>query len=126
MFYSKQEILEAYFNLAPYGMNNIEGIAAAAQIYFETVPEKLNRDQIMHIDGWFRKIRRKEGRQSRRQSRSRTGISKTGEKHGKKNTATTENRLPCRRPSVFTGRLRCRILVQQLKSARRGQRVYHN
>ena len=48
MFYSKQEILEAYFNLAPYGMN-IEGIAAAAQIYFETVPEKLNRDQIMTL-----------------------------------------------------------------------------
>lgn len=31
--YSKQEILEAYFNLAPYG-GNIEGIEAAARIYF--------------------------------------------------------------------------------------------
>ena len=40
MFYSKQEILEAYFNLAPYGMNNnIEGIAAAAQIYLKPFPK---------------------------------------------------------------------------------------
>lgn len=31
--YSKREILEAYFNLAPYG-RNIEGIGAAARIYF--------------------------------------------------------------------------------------------
>lgn len=31
--YSKQDILEAYFNLAPYG-GNIEGIEAAARIYF--------------------------------------------------------------------------------------------
>jgi penicillin-binding protein 1C len=32
--YSKNQILEAYFNLAPYG-RNIEGAAAASQIYFE-------------------------------------------------------------------------------------------
>ena len=31
--YSKDEILEAYLNLAPYG-RNIEGIGAASQIYF--------------------------------------------------------------------------------------------
>lgn len=31
--YSKQDILEAYFNLAPYG-GNIEGIEAASRIYF--------------------------------------------------------------------------------------------
>lgn len=31
--YSKREILEAYFNLAPYG-RNIEGAGAAAQLYF--------------------------------------------------------------------------------------------
>lgn len=31
--YGKQDILEAYFNLAPYG-GNIEGIEAAARIYF--------------------------------------------------------------------------------------------
>ena len=35
MFYSKQEILEAYFNLAPYG-GNIEGIGAASLIYFNS------------------------------------------------------------------------------------------
>jgi penicillin-binding protein 1C len=33
MHYSKKEILEAYFNLAPYG-NNIEGIGSASLIYF--------------------------------------------------------------------------------------------
>lgn len=31
--YSKREILEAYFNLAPYG-RNIEGVSAAARLYF--------------------------------------------------------------------------------------------
>lgn len=31
--YSKREILEAYFNLAPYG-RNIEGVGAAARLYF--------------------------------------------------------------------------------------------
>ena len=41
MFYSKKEILEAYFNLAPYG-RNIEGIGAAALIYFNTPVNKLN------------------------------------------------------------------------------------
>lgn len=38
--YSKQEILEAYFCLAPYG-GNIEGIAAAARIYFQRQPAQL-------------------------------------------------------------------------------------
>ena len=46
MHYSKNEILEAYLNLAPYG-NNIEGIGAASFIYFGksvhdlTLPEAL-------------------------------------------------------------------------------------
>lgn len=44
--YSKQEILAAYFNLAPYG-RNIEGVEAASRIYFDkpatelTLPEAL-------------------------------------------------------------------------------------
>ncbi len=38
--YSKSEILEAYFNLAPYG-RNIEGAAAASQIYFGKQPAHL-------------------------------------------------------------------------------------
>ncbi len=44
--YSKDEILEAYLNLAPYG-GNIEGVAAASRIYFDkpveqlTLPEEL-------------------------------------------------------------------------------------
>lgn len=38
--YSKQEILEAYFNLAPYG-GNIEGIEAAARIYFNKPASRL-------------------------------------------------------------------------------------
>lgn len=39
--YSKQEILEAYFNLAPYG-KNIEGIAAASLLYFHKPPAELS------------------------------------------------------------------------------------
>lgn len=34
LFHSKDEILEAYLNLAPYG-GNIEGVAAASTIYFD-------------------------------------------------------------------------------------------
>ena len=37
---SKAEILEAYFNLAPYG-GNVEGLAAAAQVYFHKDVSKL-------------------------------------------------------------------------------------
>ncbi|MCR5813720.1 MAG: penicillin-binding protein 1C [Desulfovibrio sp.] len=40
--YSKAEILEAYFNLAPYG-GNVEGLASAAQIYFHKNPQQLSR-----------------------------------------------------------------------------------
>lgn len=46
MHYSKPQILEAYFNLAPYG-NNIEGVGSASLIYFDkpaskiTLPEAL-------------------------------------------------------------------------------------
>ena len=39
-FYSKDDILTAYLNLAPYG-GNIEGIAAASQIYFHRRPSEL-------------------------------------------------------------------------------------
>ena len=39
-FYSKNDILEAYLNIAPYG-GNIEGIAAASQIYFHRRPSEL-------------------------------------------------------------------------------------
>lgn len=45
MFYSKQEILEAYFNLAPYG-GNIEGIGAASLIYFNSRAQQLHLPQI--------------------------------------------------------------------------------
>src|SRR5256886_16266177 len=38
--YSKNEILEAYLNLAPYG-RNIEGIGAATLIYFDKSPSGL-------------------------------------------------------------------------------------
>lgn len=39
--YSKEQILELYFNVAPYG-KNIEGVAAASWFYFNKPPAKLN------------------------------------------------------------------------------------
>lgn len=47
-FYSKDDILEAYFNLAPYG-GNIEGIGAAAHIYFNCTVQELNLPQILAL-----------------------------------------------------------------------------
>jgi len=38
--YSKEELLEAYLNLAPYG-RNVEGVGAASLIYFEAGAERL-------------------------------------------------------------------------------------
>lgn len=48
LFYSKKKILEAYFNLAPYG-GNIEGIGAASQIYFDVLPQNLKLEQILAL-----------------------------------------------------------------------------
>jgi penicillin-binding protein 1C len=48
--YGKKEILEAYFNLAPYG-GNIEGIGAAALIYFRTPARKLTTAEILSLVG---------------------------------------------------------------------------
>lgn len=42
LFHSKSEILEAYFNLTPYG-GNIEGIGAAAKIYFDKTANNLTK-----------------------------------------------------------------------------------
>ncbi len=42
MFHSKDEIIEAYLNLAPYG-GNIEGVAAASTIYFGTHARDLSK-----------------------------------------------------------------------------------
>ncbi len=46
--YSKDEILEAYLNLAPYG-GNIEGVGAASLIYFDQRPSRLNLPQILTL-----------------------------------------------------------------------------
>ena len=46
--YSKAEILQAYLNVAPYG-GNIEGIGAAALIYFKREPPELALPQIMTL-----------------------------------------------------------------------------
>ena len=46
--YSKDQILEAYFNLTPYG-RNIEGISAASLIYFDKSPVKLSRQEILAL-----------------------------------------------------------------------------
>jgi len=43
-FYSKREILEAYLNTAPYGAN-IEGIGAAARIYYRIAASQLSLSQ---------------------------------------------------------------------------------
>ncbi len=39
--YSKDDILEAYLNIAPYGFN-IEGVGAASRIYFDKHPRRLS------------------------------------------------------------------------------------
>src|SRR5690554_8024988 len=39
--YSKKELLEIYFNMAPYG-GNIEGVAAAARLYLGKEPANLS------------------------------------------------------------------------------------
>ena len=46
--YSKEEILAAYFNMAPYG-GNIEGIVAASLIYFHKPVEKLSHAELMSL-----------------------------------------------------------------------------
>ncbi|MDQ2995411.1 MAG: penicillin-binding protein 1C, partial [Pseudomonadota bacterium] len=46
--YSKDQILEAYLNLAPYG-HNIEGIKAASLIYFHKDLAKLNLPEILTL-----------------------------------------------------------------------------
>ncbi|MDL2316220.1 penicillin-binding protein 1C, partial [Desulfovibrio sp. OttesenSCG-928-A18] len=48
--YSKAEILEAYCNLAPYG-GNIEGIGAAARIYFQTSARNLTLTECLSLVG---------------------------------------------------------------------------
>lgn len=46
--YSKDEILESYFNLAPYG-DNIEGLGAASLIYFHTDVERLSLPEVLTL-----------------------------------------------------------------------------
>jgi len=46
--YSKNQILEAYLNLAPYG-RNIEGIGAASEIYFDKPSSKLSRPEAIAL-----------------------------------------------------------------------------
>ncbi len=47
-FYSKDEILTAYLNMAPYG-GNIESIGAASLIYFHQSPDKLSQIQAITL-----------------------------------------------------------------------------
>lgn len=46
--YTKTEILEAYFTLAPYG-SNIEGLAAAAWVYFRKAPQQLTLTECLAL-----------------------------------------------------------------------------
>ncbi len=46
--FSKEEILEAYFNLAPYG-GNVEGLGAASIVYFHKAPAELTPGESMSL-----------------------------------------------------------------------------
>jgi penicillin-binding protein 1C len=46
--YSKDQILEAYLNLAPYG-RNLEGIGAASEIYFDKPASKLSQPEAIAL-----------------------------------------------------------------------------
>jgi penicillin-binding protein 1C len=46
--YSKEEILEAYLNLAPYG-RNVEGVGAASLVYFEKEADRLGLDEALAL-----------------------------------------------------------------------------
>jgi penicillin-binding protein 1C len=48
LFYSKDEILEAYLNCAPFGYN-IEGIGAASLIYFNKTPSELTLSEALSL-----------------------------------------------------------------------------
>ena len=48
LFYSKEKILEAYLNLAPYG-GNIEGIGAASLIYFSKTASQLTLAEALSL-----------------------------------------------------------------------------
>lgn len=48
LIYSKRQILEAYLNLTPYGAN-IEGVGAAARIYFNKEPNLLSLGEILNL-----------------------------------------------------------------------------
>ncbi len=47
--YSKNEILEAYLNLAPYG-RNIEGVGAASEIYFGKTAARLSGPEAVALE----------------------------------------------------------------------------
>lgn len=46
--YSKEEILQLYLNLVPYG-SNIEGVKAAALLYFDRLPHQLSLAQVVAL-----------------------------------------------------------------------------
>lgn len=46
--YSKREILEAYFNLAPFG-GNVEGVGAASLIFFRKLPAQLTLPEALAL-----------------------------------------------------------------------------
>jgi len=45
IFYSKDEILQMYLNLVPYG-SNIEGIKSASYLYFQKSPDRLSLAEV--------------------------------------------------------------------------------
>lgn len=47
-YYTKEEILQLYFNLVPYG-GNVEGIKSASLLYFDKMPQKLSLAEIVTL-----------------------------------------------------------------------------
>jgi penicillin-binding protein 1C len=48
LFYSKDQILEAYLNYAPYG-RNVEGVGAASLAYFDKAPDRLSLPEALTL-----------------------------------------------------------------------------
>lgn len=79
--YSKREILEAYFNLAPYG-GNIEGAGAASLAYFRKTPAELTRYEALALSVIPQSPARRAPRKDSENARLQTAIARVAAKFG--------------------------------------------